>query len=171
MRHLVETGRRRIAFFGMDYPGLGTLHRFKAYCRVLRECGLELRESWIARPPVSLPEGEISRVLKRWFKDRGDAPDAIFALNDAITLTVMEELEEMGLSIPRDVALIGIQDLMLSSRRAVGLSTVAEPVEAIGEEAARLTLELISGKTKAPVRRVISSAGVIVRRSTVGRES
>ena len=125
----------------------------------------------LPRPPVPLPVGEISRVLKRWFKDRGDAPDAIFALNDAIALTVMEELEEMGLSIPGDVALIGIQDLMLSSRRAVGLSTVAEPVEAMGEEAARLTLELISGKTKAPARRVISSAGVIVRRSTVGRES
>lgn len=168
VRHLVETGRRSIAFFGMDYPGLGTLHRFKAYCRVLRECGLELRESWIARPPVPLPVGEVNRVLERWFSDRRDVPDAVFALNDAIALMVMEVLEEMGLSIPGDVALIGIQDLMLSSRRAVGLSTVAEPVEAMGEEAARLMLELISGKTKAPARRVIPSGGVIARRSTVG---
>jgi LacI family transcriptional regulator len=169
VRHLVGLGRRRIAFLGVDYPGLGTLHRFKAYCRVLRECGLELRESWIARPSANLPPREmIGMALDQFFADPQHAPDAIFALNDGLALPAMEELAARGISVPGDVALIGLQNLPLSSHPAISLSTVEEPVEAMGEAAARILLDLISGKTKAPVRLVIPTGGVLARRSTIG---
>jgi DNA-binding LacI/PurR family transcriptional regulator len=168
MRHLVESGRRKIAFLGMDYPGLGTLHRLKAYGTVLKECGLELRKEWIARLKVPLPPGEMERVLRQWFPEsnRTDSPDAIFALNDAMALPAMQYLLEWGIAVPGEVAVAGIQDLPLSRHPAISLTTVPEPVEAMGEQAARLMLELISGKSKPPLRRVIPAPPLIVRRST-----
>jgi LacI family transcriptional regulator len=169
VRHLVALGRRRIAFLGADYPGLGTPHRFKAYCHVLRESGLELRDSWIARPAPNLPPREmIHMALDRFFADPQHAPDAIFALNDGLALPAMEELAARDISVPGDVALIGLQNLPLSGHPAISLSTVEEPIEAMGEAAARILLDLISGKVKAPVRLVIPTGGVLARRSTIG---
>ncbi len=171
MLHLVASGRRRIAFLGMDYPGQGTLHRLKAYGTVLRENGLELRKEWIARLQVPLPPGGMEQVLRQWFPegDRQNSPDAIFALNDAMALPAMQYLLDWGIAVPGEVAVAGIQDLPLSGHPAISLTTVPEPVEAMGEAAARLMLDLISGKAKAPVRRVIPSPPLIVRRSTADR--
>ncbi len=169
VQHLVDLGRKRIAFLGIDYPGLGTLHRFKAYCQTLKNNGLELRQEWISRISVTRRDDHVTRVVNNWFTgDPQDAPDAVFALNDVLGLSLMTELTVRGMSVPEDVAVIGLGDLPLSRYPAIGLSTVAEPIKAMGVEAARLILDLISGKADLPQRRVLQSAEVIARSSTIG---
>lgn len=171
VRHLIETGRRRIAFLGVDYPGLGTLHRFKAYCRVLREHGLALHNDWIARPPANLNPEDIARLaLDQFFSKKQPVPDAIFALNDGLALPALGQLEARGFPVPGDVAIIGMGNLPLSAHPAIGLSTLREPVEEMGQAAAILLLEMITGKAATPVRRALSSCEVFARRTTACKQ-
>jgi LacI family transcriptional regulator len=171
VQHLIEIGRRRIAFLGVDYPGLGTLHRFKAYCRVLRENGLALHNDWIARPTASLAPEDIARLaLDQFFSKKQPVPDAIFALNDGLALPALGQLEAKGFSVPGDVAIIGMGNLPLSAHPAIGLSTLREPVEEMGQAAASLLLEMITGKAATPVRRALSSCEVFARRTTACKQ-
>lgn len=169
-KHLVAIGRQRIAFLGVDYPGIGNLHRFKAYRDVLTAEGLPLRRKWVATPPPSLEVEEMIRLaLGQFFPhDNRKVPDAIFAINDGLALPLLEGLNQRGLRVPEDVAVIGMQDLPLSHHSAISLSTVREPVREMGEAAALMLLDLIEGRAKAPIHRTITSAEVIVRKTTGG---
>ncbi len=170
VQHLVSIGRKRIAFFGTDYPGIGNLHRFKAYRDVLTGERLALQRRWVATPPPTLEVEEMVRIALEQFFPAGEreVPDAVFAINDGLALPLLEGLSERGIRVPEDVAVIGLQDLPLSRHSAISLSTVREPVREMGEAAARMLLDLIEGNAKAPVRHTISSAEVIVRNTTGG---
>jgi DNA-binding LacI/PurR family transcriptional regulator len=165
--HLANMGRQRIAFLGMDYPGLGTLHRFKAFREALHRQGLPARRHLISRPPATGTAAEIVNAsLDQFFGNKADCPDAIFALNDGLALPALEELERRGLRVPDDVALVGMGNLPLTQHSAVGISTIPEPVERMAEMAAELLLDLIKGRVKPPVHKSIPTSDFIPRRST-----
>ncbi len=167
VRHLVETGRKRIAFLGVDYPGLSTRHRFEAYSRILLENGFKLRDEWISCTPANQTPDNIARsALSQFFSDKKNSPDAIFALNDGIALPALAQLEAMGIAVPGKVAIIGMGNLPLAAHPAISLSTLQEPTEEMGQAVARLILDLISKKAKHPVRQALPSCEVLVRRST-----
>ena len=167
VRHLIEIGRKRIAFFGCDYPGIAPTRRFEAYRRVLQENGLEFREEWVAFPHASLDPDEMTRLaMRKFFSDPTHTPDAIFAVCDGLALPALEYLHGAGVSVPGDVAVVGMQDLPLSSHWAIGLTTVREPVREMGRLAAQLLLDLISGDVQSPVHHEISSSDVLIRQTT-----
>jgi LacI family transcriptional regulator len=170
VRHLLDTGRRRIAFLGVDYPGIGNLHRFKAYQAALHEAGLKVRRQWVATPrPMQQAEAMARTAIDGFFRPGAkDTPDAIFAINDGLALPALEDLRRLDLRVPEDVAVIGMQDLPLSGHPAIGLSTIREPVAEMAEQAARMVLDLIEGRASAPVHAVNSSAKLLIRRTTGG---
>jgi LacI family transcriptional regulator len=170
VRHLVEIGRKRIAFFGCSYPGVAPARRFDAYRRVLGEHGLAFREEWVAFPESSLDPEEMTRLAMHQFFSRSkNRPDAIFAVCDGLALPALEYLHDAGFAVPADVAVAGMQDLPLASHSAIGLTTVREPVREMGKLAAQCLLGLMSGELQAPVRHVIRSAEVLIRQTTSGR--
>jgi LacI family transcriptional regulator len=162
--HLAATGRHRIAFLGMDYPGLGTLHRFKAFREALNRQGLPLKRHLVSRPPATATAEEIINAsLDQFFGTKKDRPDAIFALNDGLALPALEALQARGLRVPEDVAVVGMGNLPHAS---LGISTIPEPVEQMGEMAARLLLDIIDKRVKPPVHKSISTGEFIARRSS-----
>ena len=162
--HLAATGRKNIAFLGMDYPGLGTLHRFKAFREALNRQGLPARRHLISRPPATgTAEQIVNASLDQFFSPRKDRPDAIFALNDGLALPALEALESRGLRVPEDVAVVGMGNLPHAS---LGISTIPEPVEQMGEMAARLLLDIIEKRVKPPIHKSISTSEFIARRTS-----
>jgi len=165
--HLANSGRQRIAFLGMDYPGLGTLHRFKAFREALHRQGLVAKRHLTSSPPATGTAAEIVNAsLDQFFSIKSDCPDAIFALNDGLALTALEDLGRRGLRVPEDVALVGMGNLPATQLSAVGISTIPEPVLRMAEMAAELLLELIKGLAKSPVHKSIPTSDFIPRRST-----
>ena len=162
--HLSATGRKRIAFLGLDYPGLGTLHRFKAFREALNRQGLPLKRHLVSRPPATGTAEEIVNAsLDQFFAPRKEHPDAIFALNDGLALPALEALQNRGLQVPRDVAVVGMGNLPHAS---LGISTIPEPIEQMGEMAARLLLDTIDKRVKPPVHKSISTSEFIARRTS-----
>jgi LacI family transcriptional regulator len=169
VEHLVATGRRRIGHIGVEHPLRMTLERTATYRRVLAESGLPVDERWIAIPP---PGGDVAGMLAgivaRLFAPGAERPDALFMLNDGLALTLLEVLDQRGIRVPEDVAVIGMGDLPLTGHRGIGLSTVREPCEEMGRAAARAALTLIADPGKAPLIASIPGNELKARRTTVG---
>jgi len=165
--HLAGSGRQRIAFLGLDYPGLGTLHRLKAFREALNRQGLPAKRHLISRPPATGTAEEIVNAsLDQFFGGRTDRPDAIFALNDGLALPALKALERRGLRVPEDVAIVGMGNLPVTQHPAIGISTIPEPIEQMAEMAAQLLLDLIKQQVKPPIHKSIATSEFIPRRTT-----
>jgi LacI family transcriptional regulator len=161
VRHLHACGRRRIAFInGPERTAPGAARKL-GYFDALRTCGLERNDELveIADDFMIEPGREaVERLLKR------TTPDAIFCANDLLALGALSALRAAGLDVPRDVALVGMDNTNLALVTSPPLTTVD-----IGSaERARIAAELLLARIEQPGRRV-RSVGVEPR--LVVRES
>lgn len=168
VRHLIEIGRRRIAFLGAQHPTCGTLERLEAYKRTLAEAGLPLREDWIVEPAMNADADEMVAPAAQALLRTEPAPDAIFALNDGLALPLLAWLEARGVRVPEDVAVIGMGDIPGTSHPRLGLSTVVEPIHEMGRAAGEAALELIGDPRRGPIRRLIPCLELKARSTTLG---
>lgn len=97
-----------------------------------------------------------------------DPPSAIFAFNDLMAMGAMQAVQEHGLRIPHDVAVIGFDGLALTEHTSPPLSTVAQPVRAMSETAITLLLDRIKEGASTGARVQTFAATLVARASTVG---
>jgi LacI family transcriptional regulator len=160
--HLVSLGHRRIAHLAGG-PGISTaVERQRGYLTALRDAGIE--------PDAALVvEGgyleETGRAAMERLLALPEPPTAVFAVNDMTAIGAHGALHERGLRIPRDVALVGYNDVPLASRLEPPLTTLRVPVEDFGRQSAEMLIELIqTGHTTR--QRVVLQPELIVRGST-----
>jgi LacI family transcriptional regulator len=92
--------------------------------------------------------------------------DAVACANDAIALGVLRLLRRCGRRVPDDVAVVGVDDIAFAELAEPALTTVRQPLEALGREAVRLLIERIEGRA-GPRRVVTLPVDLIVRGSSV----
>ena len=97
-----------------------------------------------------------------------DPPSAIFAFNDLMAMGAMQAAHELGLEIPRDLAVIGFDGLALTEHTSPPLSTVAQPVAAMSQAAVSMLIDRIKGGVGGGARVRTFAASVVARASTVG---
>ncbi|NLE98665.1 MAG: LacI family transcriptional regulator [Propionibacterium sp.] len=140
-RHLVEHGRTRFAFVGPIDPGSDIAARYAGFTRALTEAGLEVP------PNTDLPLDEDSgRALAHEMVADHLPHDAIVCGNDEVAAAVVYELQELGVDVPRDVAVVGWDDIRLARYLRPGLTTVAQPVAGLGALAAEHLHALLAGE-------------------------
>jgi LacI family transcriptional regulator len=149
VRHLYANGRRRIAFLnGPEQTAPGTARRL-GYFDALRSCGLERDDALIeVATDFTLEPGReaAERLLER------TRPDAIFCANDLIALGALTALRAGGLDVPREVALVGMDNTNLSAVTSPTLTTV----DLGSAERARIAAELLLQRIEHPNRRLRS---------------
>ena len=96
---------------------------------------------------------------------RGATADVIICCDDLMALGALHAAKEAGLSIPKDVAIIGHDDLPFCSVTFPGISTVRQPLEAIGQQAVSLLVDRIADPSRA-TRRITLDVDLIQREST-----
>ncbi|HYQ85750.1 MAG TPA: LacI family DNA-binding transcriptional regulator [Bacteroidota bacterium] len=145
--HLIETGHSKIAFIGgdPDHPSIG--ERLAGYNETLRREGLPLDPSLVItdEEDTRIHNGynAIQRIL-----NQGGKPTAVFAANDAMAIGCMNYLKATGIRIPEDIAIVGFDDIDLSSHVDPPLSTVKVFTEEMGKIAIRRIVEMIKEKTQ-----------------------
>jgi LacI family transcriptional regulator len=161
-RHLILLGHKRIACIAGPSSITPSAERLTGYRKALQEARLGFDEKLILRGDYHARSGmELTHAVLR-MKPR---PTAIFALNDLMALGALRAAAEAGLSVPRDLAVIGYDDLELAQFTNPPLSTISQPKKEIGAQALNLLVERISQKSRPPTRRVLAPE-LIVRRST-----
>ena len=142
--HLISRGRKRIAFLG-DYsdhcPELRD--RYRGYEQALGEAGLEVVPGLQREAEISEEAGQ--RVVLELL-DSGIAFDAVFAACDLIAIGAMRGLRSRGLAIPRDVAVMGFDDIITATFTDPPLTTVRQDTGKAGELLVETLLALIDGE-------------------------
>lgn len=161
VQHLINTGRKRIAFVGGKHGVDSDAVRFNAYKQVMNDAGLEVRDQWVVWHQLDKPI--TSDLLAPLFNNGPDKPDAIFAINDSFAALLIELLLERQISVPDDVSVVGMGDLRIT--RTCGITTMREPLEDIGREAAEILMELIKNPDHEPLRKKLYCNDLIIRRT------
>jgi DNA-binding LacI/PurR family transcriptional regulator len=140
--HLIGHGRRRIAFFGdINVPEVA--QRYRGYCNALAGAGLPVDPQLRVSVPF-VPEGGAQAVHE--MARRSVAYDAIFACSDLLAMTAINALRGMGRDVPRDLGVVGYDDIALANYYHPPLTTVRQPIRAAGEALVAALLELIEGR-------------------------
>lgn len=99
------------------------------------------------------------------FAEEGNLPTAIVAQNDLIAVGVLRAARDMGLSVPDQLSVIGVDDIPMAAYSAPPLTTLKQDFMMIGREAAKLLVQAVEEPEK-PCQRLILPAKMLVRRST-----
>ncbi|MBA7712189.1 HTH-type transcriptional repressor CytR [subsurface metagenome] len=93
-----------------------------------------------------------------------DRPTAIQTVNDINAIAIMEESKKKKIKIPRDISLVGFSDVRTAHLLEVPLTTVREQVSLMGEEAAKILIGKLKGRTKKKVVKLLD--GELIRRQS-----
>lgn len=142
VRHLLELGRRRIAFLGArgDRPSQPSHLRMLGWQAELAEAGVVADPALIGQ--VEGWDRADGAEAMATLLDSGQRPDAVFAYNDLVAIGAMRVIFERGLRVPQDIAIVGFDDLTEGRYGAVTLSTISPDKQAI----ARLAVESLMRK-------------------------
>jgi DNA-binding LacI/PurR family transcriptional regulator len=97
--------------------------------------------------------------------EQGRIPTAVFAQNDRMAMGVLRAARDANIKVPSQLAVIGVDDMPLSSYFDPPLTTMRQDMPRIGQEATRMLLEIIQKKNPA-VRELKLPAQLVVRHST-----
>jgi LacI family transcriptional regulator len=161
-RHLIELGHTRIACIAGPSSITPGAERMIGYRRALEEAGISYDEKLVI-PGDYHPQSGLE--ITHFILEMDPRPSAIFALNDLMALGALRAAAEAGYSVPKDLAIVGYDDLELSHFTNPPLTTIAQPKKEIGVQAVNLLVDRMSQKNRPPSR-VVLPPELIVRRST-----
>lgn len=164
-QHLVELGRRRLAFVGPSH--LWQVQERLAGARAAVGHGTAL----IEHVQTEGARVEHGRAAVRGLLGRpaAERPDGILAGSDLIAVGVVQALLADGIAVPGEVAVTGYDNNRESWDSFVPLTTVAQPGEQMGTLAAELLLEELGGLGTHGHQRVVVRPELVIRESTAGR--
>ncbi len=165
VKHLVKLGHRRIGCISYA-PAKTNPHaddRLHVYRRVLETAGIEY-DSSLVRYGAFDPETGYE-AMQSLLKE-ASLPTALYAMNDVMAFGAITAIQEHGLTVPHDIAVVGFDDIRLARYTTPPLTTVYEPDVDHGRIAAEMLIDLIQGKT--PAQKHIQLATRLVIRQSCG---
>ncbi|MFC2091618.1 LacI family DNA-binding transcriptional regulator [Elusimicrobiota bacterium] len=145
VKYLMDMGHREIAMINGNLEIRNAKDRFEGYKDAMSEVGLEINEDFIRYGNFSEDSGKshMEDILQL-----NKLPTAILCANDLIAIGVMKALEKnRKVKIPRDISLIGFDDLTITSYLKPPLTTVRQPLFHLGKEAMVTLIGIIRGET------------------------
>jgi LacI family transcriptional regulator len=167
-RHLFELGHTRIAFVN------GPLHlaqcqaRRRGMRRSARLAGLDIEETIIEYTVDPLTAFHQVEEIVDSFLDLEERPTAVVCVNDQIALTVLRTLVERGIRVPRDISLVGYDDVEFAAMLSPSLTSIRLPKYELGRAAAQLLIAetVDSNHRHSDIR---FDAELVARQSTTAR--
>lgn len=167
LSHLAEMGHRKIAFIKGQQFSSDTVARWKAIRRVCSELGLRVRPELVVQLEGMSPGSEPGYFATRKLLERRRPFTAIFSFNDSSAIGAITALHEAGIHVPREVSIVGFDDIPSAATVHPALTTVRQPLYEMGRAAAVNLLGLIRKDTgTCPVRSILVSPCFVKRRST-----
>ncbi|MFZ1702230.1 MAG: LacI family DNA-binding transcriptional regulator [Pyrinomonadaceae bacterium] len=171
-QHLIDLGHERIAFIGANLVNGSQLKRLQGYLKALEHHNISIDERLItgrdddgSEVPGYSTEEIGFEAMKRLLS-LPKRPTAVFARNDFTAIGAMSAINDAGLNIPEDIAIVGFDDISLAARMSPSLTTVRQPMRLEGQIAAEMLLERIEHREPISRREKILNCELIVRESS-----
>lgn len=160
-RHLLSQGRKHIAFLGhatTHYPEF--FDRYRGYERAMMEARVPT-SSALQVDAINLEESGSQAVAE--LRSRGVALDAIVAASDLIAIGALRTLQEAGVDVPRQVSIVGFDDIPAASLTTPPLTTVMQDTRRAGELLVETLLRQVAGESAEnnviPTKLVVRKSG------------
>jgi LacI family transcriptional regulator len=166
--HFLQRGYRHFGYFGSSWT-VFSREREKSFRRALAEAGFELSScyaEYLPHQPLDSSWKRVDQQICDWLSSL-PRPAAILASNDTPARRLSEMCRELGVRVPYDVALLGVDNDEVQCLLAQPpLSSVVNPAEQIGFEAAKLLDRLMAGQHPPSAPLVVAPPYVVTRAST-----
>lgn len=163
--HLITTGANRLACISGPLNTTTGADRYEGYRQALVEADRPAQARRFVEGDFHESSGY--EAAKKLVAGR-NRPDGLFVCNNLMTIGALRAIDEAGLAIPDDIAIVGFDDASWNVLLRPPLTAIAQPSYDIGQEAARLLLSRINGYTGA-AREVVLAPTLRIRQSTAGR--
>ncbi|AMO95062.1 alanine racemase [Collimonas fungivorans] len=162
VRHLINRGHTRIGLINSDQRYRYARERQRGYLDALQAAGLQARPEW--RQQVDNLDYEAGKHATLQMMAQPDAPSAVFAVSDTLAIGALSAMRQLNKRVPEEVAVVGFDDIAIAAQTWPALTTIAQPMRALGETAAQLLLQRLADP-EATVQ------GVLLPHQLVQRES
>lgn len=161
--HLVSLGHKQIGCITGALSSVSAQQRFDGFKEVLEKYNLEVNPNLVFEGDYHSESGFVGG--KKLIEN---GATAIFACNDLMAYGVMRASKEANLSIPKDLSVVGFDDLFFSATTEVPLTTIRQPIDLLATDVANKVLKLLKGK--AEHQNTIIAPSLVVRGSTTRRQ-
>ncbi len=157
-KHLISLGHERIGFLGGGMELVVTEDRIAGYRQALNEAGIPVDERVITSSFFMEQGGYLAMMRLLALSDR---PTAVLASDDVLAFGAMRAATELGYRLPKDMAIVGFNDIRLAELANPPLTTVRVNMQAIGTAAAELLLRQIRAGAPSSESKIIDTELVI----------
>lgn len=165
VEYLHGLGHRNMLFVtGTEEHGSAALEREHGFIQTLKRLGLPSGRQQVVRLPMGESCGRVTSVLSEALPAAG-RPTAVFALSDFYAWRVVHALEEIGLSVPEDVSVVGFDDTEGQQYARPRMTTMRQPWEKIGRHGARRIAERMSNPAL-PIQTILLDTTLLERVTT-----
>jgi LacI family transcriptional regulator len=161
VQHLIDLGHRRIGCIGGPDGSTTAADRLKGYRNALAQNGMALNELLVKRGTWNPESGYL---LAKELLEGPEKPTAVFSANDQMAFGVIKAARELGLNVPKDLAVVGLDNVPPGSYFDPPLTTVEIPMYDIGVASMRMLIDLLSGEPFVKLR--LFNTKLLVRGST-----
>lgn len=160
-RHLIDLGHRRIAHIAGSKQAPSTAHRLAGYRDALEAAELSLSQDLVYPGDFTMKSGAagIERLLSL-----GEPPTAVLCGNDEMAFGAIRMLHKLGLTVPKDLSIVGFDDQNMAAFYNPPLTTVYIPRQELGRRAALELIEQLEGHEVA--HEVVLPTRLVIREST-----
>lgn len=160
VEYLIREGHRDIGYIGDELSGA----RLETFMKVMQENNMKLNRKWMQTGSERFEKCGYE-LMGRILKTR-DIPTAILGAYDDIAIGAIKAVHDHGMAVPDDISVIGIDNIRVAQYYNPEITTVAGPVEEMGEIAAKLLLKKIKDDRYKVVQNVMLQPALIRRKST-----
>ncbi|MCR9252360.1 MAG: LacI family transcriptional regulator [bacterium] len=167
VNHLIETGRKHIAYIGGPISLLINQNRYKGYKDALEKHGMSVNDNIVAHCETGDFADGTSSAKK--FMDNNQQFDAIFGATDMLAIGAIKHLKKAGKVVPHDISVFGFSNWKISELYEPSLSTVDQPGYEMGRISAELLLNQIRNEddTFSPKTEILKTDLIVRESSTI----
>jgi len=168
LQHLVDLGHQRIAFMkGASFSSDSEV-RWDAILQAAKDLHIEIRPELTVQIDINDATPQLGYPFAKQLLERSAPFTALFAYNDLSALGAIRAFQEAGLHVPRDISVVGFDDIQGAAYNTPSLTTVRQPLARMGAIAAQTLLERIEQSTDDP-KEIAVEPELMVRESTAKR--
>jgi DNA-binding LacI/PurR family transcriptional regulator len=165
LTHLMELGHEEIAFLKGHPLSSDSDARWAAVCETAAELGLPIRPELTVQIDSTLSTPQLGYPFAKKLLARKERFTALFAYNDISAIGAIWAFHEAGLRVPEDVSVVGFDDIAAAAFNAPSITTVRQPLQRMGQIAAKTLIDRIEGNGEY-VPEIAIEPEFVVREST-----
>jgi DNA-binding LacI/PurR family transcriptional regulator len=165
LKHLKELGHKEIAFMKGPASSSDSEDRWKSIVQVCRLLNIQVKPELTLKVEGDTASPELGYPHAKQLLSRGAPFTALFAYNDSLAIGAIRAIHEAGLRVPEDVSVVGFDDILSAAYCIPALTTVRQPLEKMGEIAARTLLDRIDNPNSY-LAEIAIEPEFVVRKST-----